>query len=202
MLGREIFTKRRASSTPPECNIPETCPSPTTLLTYPWDAGFTTSAASQFDTQGGGFGDFAQSYSKFSFTLGALITGVKWTMTIGPLGEAHVATFKVAFMADNAGVPGTQLQTQTFTQIQANETLLGTSGTTAAFSYSATLTTPFISDCATTFWLFVQANGVFPPQYGWSKSATASGVSYQVFFGTPADPGIRLAYDLLGCMGS
>lgn len=198
MFGREIFTKNQGAASG-GCNIPGSCPSPTTILTQAFDSTG-TGYISQFDPDV--LGDFSKAYDSFSFLHGALLTDVHWTGGyVLPRGEFTSTAFSVQFWADNAGQPAAvALQTESFTPLQANETLVGSFGGLSIYTYSVTLATPFPSDCATTYWLSVQSTLRLPDEWGWASAG--AGTAWQVQFGVGASIPNNLAFDLTGCLGT
>ena len=179
--------------------IPSTCPSPTTILTQAFDntgAGY----ISQFDTAGGGLGDFSKSYENFSFVHGALVTDVHWTGGIQtPGGEDAVTGWTIQFWTDNAGQPGTLIQGQDFLAAAVTAVHIGVVGPIDAFAYSVNVT-QFIADAGVTFWISIQAQLRLPEEWFWATAG--AGTCWQVLFGAGASQPNNLALDLTGCLGS
>ncbi len=136
-----------------------------TLYSQPWD-GTGNGYASQNDTNGGGFGNFATTYDNFTLGSAATVTGVSW---VGEYSDntGPSTSFTVDFYANASGLPGAMLSTETIALSQAHQTLLGNAGGFAVFSYSATLSSPFSAVAGTEYWLSVVSNMGFPPQWYW-----------------------------------
>lgn len=152
--------------------------------------------ASQNDTKPGGSGNFATTYDNFSFGSDASITGVSWTGGyFNPPNSGPISGFTIQFYADNAGIPGASLASETIAG-NANETLVGTIGSALVETYSASLPTAFAAAGGTTYWMSIVADLSFPPEWGWATSA--GGSAYQVF-GTNHGPfASNLAFTLTG----
>lgn len=147
--------------------------------------------ASQNDT--GGNGDFAKVFDNFSLTARTLVTDVHWVGGyFNPTSQAPINSFLVQIWSDAAG-PGTVLLADSQAGV-ANETLI--SGST--FSYDFDLTTAFVAEANTTYWLSIQPTLLFPPQWGWVAGTGGDGVAYQDFFGTRTQQPLDLAFSLTG----
>ncbi len=147
--------------------------------------------ASQNDT--GGNGDFAKVFDNFSLTARTLVTDVHWVGGyFNPTSQAPINSFLVQIWSDAAG-PGTVLLADSQAGV-ANETLI--SGST--YSYDFDLTTAFVAEANTTYWLSIQPTLLFPPQWGWVAGTGGDGVAYQDFFGTRTQQPLDLAFSLTG----
>jgi len=58
------------------------------------------------------------------------------------------------------------------------------------------LTTPFLAQAGTTYWLSVQATMPFPPQWGWAGGTGGDGIAYQDFLGSRSQLPTDLAFRL------
>ena len=76
----------------------------------------------------------------------------------------------------------------------ANETLI--SGT--VYRYDIDLTTAFVAEANTTYWLSIQPTLLFPPQWGWAAGTGGDGVAYQDLFNTRTQQALDLAFSLTG----
>jgi hypothetical protein len=152
--------------------------------------------ASQNDTNSGGLGNFATVYDNFTLGSTSSINMVKWTggyFNPGPPGA--ITAFDVDFWADSGGAPGASLAS-TVVAGNANETFLGSD----TYSYSLNLGTPFTALAGTQYWLSVEPDMGFPPQWGWATStgSPGDGTAYQDFIGTGSQPGTDFAFSLSG----
>ena len=147
--------------------------------------------ASQNDT--GGNGDFAKVFDNFSLTARTLVTDVHWVGGyFNPTSQAPINSFLVQIWSDAVG-PGTALLAASQAGV-ANETLI--SGST--YSYDIDLSTAFVAEANTTYWLSIQPTLLFPPQWGWVAGTGGDGVAYQDFFGTRTQQPLDLAFSLTG----
>lgn len=116
-------------------------------------------------------GNTFNAYDDFKLTTATTITGLSWVGSMfGPSEPLQpINGFKLTFLSDNAGAPGASLFSQTIAGT-ANETFLGNLvGGFPAFSYQATLSTPFAVAAGTTYWLSIQAQvGKELPFWGWA----------------------------------
>lgn len=158
------------------------------LFSQAYDGGI-EATASQNDV--GNFGNFATSYDTFSLNSAATVTGVSVTgLYFNPGPPGAITGFTLGFYADNAGTPGSQLQ---------SVYIAGNGGETAdgsAFDYS--FATNFSAQAGTTYWLSVVPDMVFPPQWGWSTATSGPGDGYQAFFGNGGTTGNNYAFTLTG----
>jgi hypothetical protein len=110
-----------------------------------------------------------------------LVTDVHWTGTYWNPGVGQPSGFNVMFFANNGGVPtGGGQQDPTGTAILNQFVPLGATNQTATgnvneFRYNTKLQVPFLADRNTTYWLSVQSQMNFPPQWGWNFTATQKG---------------------------
>jgi hypothetical protein len=163
------------------------------LYTQPYD-GSGSLCASQNDT--GGSGNFATVYDNFTLGGNSIINEVAWTggyFNPGPPG--NITQFTVTFWADNAGQPGGSLKSSAIAG-NAGETVSGN-----AYTYDMTLTQPFAAAAGTQYWLSVEPDMGFPPQWGWATSAVGDSVSYQDFLGGRTQNGFDMAFTLSGTSG-
>lgn len=158
----------------------------------PWLGAGTAAYASQFDT--GTNGDFAKVYDDFTLAAATTITDVHWTgQYFGGTRGNGANSFLIQFWS-NAGGPGTLLYSATIAAGAANETLLSGND----YSYDADLTTAFVAQAGTTYWVSIQATMLFPPQWGWSEGTGGNGVAFQDFFGSRSRLPLDLAFSLTG----
>ena len=147
--------------------------------------------ASQNDP--GGNGDFAKVFDNFTLVAKTSITDVHWVgQYFNPANQGPITSFLVQIWSD-AGGPGAALLADSQAGV-ASETLIG--GTT--YSYGIDLTTAFVAEANTTYWLSIQPTLVFPPQWGWQAGTGGDGVSYQDLFGGRTRQATDLAFSLTG----
>ena len=146
-------------------------------------AGTENLFASQNDTAGGGFGNFATVYDNFTLSATASVTDVHWTGGYFSGSQSPIAGFTIQFWSDNAGTPGSSLFS-TFIGGTANETLLGNFGGLNVFTYSVNLASAFQAQAGTEYWLSIVPDLVFPPQWGWAESLDGDGAGVQDFGGS------------------
>jgi hypothetical protein len=169
--------------------------SATAIYSQPWDGG-STLYASQNDTAAGGYGEFAAVYDNFMLTGPTSISEVSWTGGyFNPASQGTITQWDVSFYSDNAGAPGTLLNSYI---------ILGTGGETsigsAIFTYDVSLpsATGFHAAGGVTYWLSVVPDTAFPPQWGWATGTGGDGAAYQVFFGTGGPLQADMAFALNG----
>lgn len=131
---------------------------------------------------------FATTYDNFTLPGSASVTGLTWVGEFfNPSTHAPITSFTISFYGDNAGVPGTQLFTDTIAG-DANETYIGlgenNDGLDPGYSYSTDLDSAFSVDAGTTYWLSIVPDLSFPPQWAWDSGSGGDGLSYQIFEGT------------------
>lgn len=155
------------------------------------------SDASQNDTAPFGFGNYATSYDDFSLASATPITGVTWVGDYFSGNPATITAFTVNFYGDAAGIPGSLLQTSSISG-NANETPLGldTFGN-SAFSYAATLPTPFAAAAGTRYWMSVVPDLAYPPSWGWEIGTGGDGAAQQRYNGTMSSLSNDLAFSLV-----
>lgn len=154
-------------------------------------------AGSQFASQNdpGGNGDFAKVFDNFTLNAKTLITDVHWVGGyFNPTVQAPISSFLVQIWSD-AGGPGAALLADSQGGV-ANETLVP--ATTATYTYSIDLTTAFVAEANTTYWLSIQPTLVFPPQWGWAAGSGGDSVAYQDIFGGRNLQRLDLAFSLTG----
>lgn len=165
------------------------------VLVYQQSPDYQGLYASQNDTSTGGLGNFATSYDNFTLGTASTINQVTWVggyynpQSLGPISQ-----WTVSFYANNGGQPGTLLQAFTIAG-NGGETFLQNDvvgdpnyGYTAAVSFSVA--------AGTTYWLSVEPNLAFPPQWGWGSSSTGDGISYTNYFGALSSNPTDLAFAL------
>jgi hypothetical protein len=141
--------------------------------------------ASQIDTNPGGLGAFTTDYDDFTLPTTDSINAIAWSgEDFNPSTHATISAFTISFYANNSGVPGTMLYTETIPG-DANETSLGTSdNNNPSFNYFTDLNTPFMATSGTPYWLSIVANAPLFPQWSWESGSGGNGTSYQIFEGT------------------
>ena len=161
------------------------------LYTQPYD-GTSNSYASQNDTTGGGFGNFATVYDNFNLASSSNITSIDFTGGyFNPGAPGNITKFTLTIYSDAAGVPGSALYTQVVNS-NGNELLLG--GNIDTYD----IATSFNAAAGTPYWLSVVPDLGFPPQWGWGTSASGSNAGYQCFFGSCGGTGTNFAFTLNG----
>jgi hypothetical protein len=136
--------------------------------------------ASQNDTSGG-HGNYATTYDNFALASSTSIGSLTWAGDFFNGSPAEISAFTVSFYADNAGVPGSPLQTASIlgkaNEIADGNDLLGD----PVFNYSAALPTAFAANGGTTYWMSIVANVGYPPQWLWENATGGDGRAYQTF---------------------
>ena len=143
---------------------------------------------------------FATDYDDFTLAQTGTITGVDWTGEFfHPPTTATIDSFTISFYGDNAGIPGTQLFTDTIPG-DANAVSLGPGDNNdqPGYSYSTNLDSPFVADAGTKYWMSIAANFPLGPQWAWDSGTGGDGVSYQVFLGTGIPRTTDDAFTLIG----
>jgi len=152
--------------------------------------------ASQNDNGSPGLGNFATAYDNFTLTQTTTISDVHWQggyfdPPVQGTGPDAITAFTLTFYADAAGQPGTVLLSQTIPG-NANETFVGTepaigNGGNLVYNYSTNLTTPFVANGGTPYWLSIVPNLTFETstsgQWGWHSGTGGDGSSQQDFLG-------------------
>jgi hypothetical protein len=158
-----------------------------------------TRASQQQPTPGLAF----QTFDSFLLAQDALITGISWqgsyfnTLISDPnfSPAANALGFTVALYMDNAGAPGTLLDSQTFSPSNAGQTFVGQQAFSptlglSIYNYSASLGAGFLASAGTTYWLSVYAHSPdaspTEAQWGWNGGSGGNGTSVQSVFGVPA----------------
>ena len=152
------------------------------VLVYAQNPNYQGLYASQNDTSTGGFGNFATTYDNFTLGATTAINQVQWVGGyFNPQSLGPITQWTVGFYANKGGQPGSLLQAfviagnggETFLQndVVGDPNYLYT----AAVSFSAAL--------GTTYWLSVEPDLAFPPQWGWGSSSQGNNNSYQDLFG-------------------
>lgn len=148
--------------------------------------------ASQNDT-GGGNGNFALVYDNFTLADDATITGVDWQgLFFNPYQQGNITGFTINFWADSSNNPGSLLSS-TFVAGNAGEALVG--GT--VYNYTAAIAN-FAATAGTQYWLSVQPDLTYPPQWGWAFATPVDNVSYQDFFGNRSLRQADMTFSLQG----
>ena len=161
------------------------------LFSQPWD-GTGSLYASQNDTNGGGFGNFATVYDNFTLGASATITSVDWVGGYYNGSPSAISGFTLSIWGDSGGQPGALLAT-TSAGGNAGETLV--SGN--IYSYSLGIA-GFAATGGSQYWLSIVPDIGFPPQWGWATSIAGDLVGYQDFFGTRSQVPTDFAFTLNG----
>jgi hypothetical protein len=153
--------------------------------------------SSQNDTTGGN-GNFATVYDDFTLGSSAMINNVQWVGEFfNPVEFGNITAFTVDFYANNGGIPGSLLSTN-YIAGDANETDIGNYNGFEAYSYSLDVTN-FAATAGTEYWMSIEPDLGFPPQWGWSTSSVGDGMGYQCFDGSCGTiGGVNLAFTLNG----
>ena len=165
------------------------------VLVYAQNPDFLALYASQNDTSVGGFGSFATTYDNFTLGSATAVNAVEWIGGyFNPQSPGTITAWTVNFYADVAGQPGAVLASfnfagnggETFLQLDA----LGD----PTYLYSASVL--FNAAAGTQYWLSVEPDLAFPPQWGWTTSSQGDGLAYQDFFGTRSALGADMSFAL------
>lgn len=163
-----------------------------TSILYQQVAGFP--GPSSFRTS---YGDPAQPYFRtfdnFTLSQTGLVTEITWQGSyqdfITPANNPatpNTISFALGFWADNAGVPGAPLLSQTIPIAAVSMTFVGLSPTnTNVFDYRVTLATPFLAAGGTQYWLSIFSNSSSTnPLWGWRSGSGGDGLTFQQNFST------------------
>ena len=151
--------------------------------------------SSQNDTNGGGFGNFATTYTSFFLSGTSTVDEVAWIGSYFNGSPATITGFTLNFYTNNAGTVGS-LASSVFVSGNAGETFLGADNVgDPTFLYDTLITPTTVG--AGTGWLSIVPDLGFPPQWGW-ETGVNPGVSYQDFFGTRSSNPTTESYALFG----
>jgi len=169
-----------------------------TIYSQPYD-GSGNLYASQNDTNPGGFGNFATAYDDFTLTGnpgGWQVTDIHWTGGyFNPGAPGNITNFTLDFYFNNGGIPGGLVPGGSFTTgNNANESCSGNICTYSAVLAGGGLTL----QNGVNYWLSIEPDMGFPPQWGWATSGVGNDGGYQCFFGTCSGLGVNFAFDLTG----
>ena len=166
-----------------------------TLFSQPYDGG-SNLIASQNDTSGGQ-GNFATTYDHFTLSVHSDVEDVEWTGGyFNPPNQGQITAWTVNFYANNAGAPGGVLSSQYFTNNGGETFLTVSGGGFPIYTYSETFAS--IDMAAGTYFVSVEPDLGFPPQWGWATGTGGDGGAYQTFFGTTSPIGVSMAFDITG----
>jgi hypothetical protein len=142
-------------------------------------------------------GLFARTYDNFTLGADGLVGALSWqgiyVDTSDPAANPatpNTTSFELSFWSDSAGQPGTLLSSTTISLVQANPSSLGLYGfdfpsgvvPVPAFSYTATLDTPFAALAGQTYWLSILANAPSnSPTWAWTSGVGGDDLSIQDF---------------------
>jgi hypothetical protein len=151
--------------------------------------------ASQNDTDF--YGSFSTAYDDFTLNTTSLVTTVGWSGGFfnGP-NPGNITAFNIGFYLDSGAAPGALVAL--FPQsITGNGNATGPNGDDS-YNYAIDLNIPFVAQAGTKYWVSIQADLAYPPQWGWAEGTGGNGIGHQVFFGNP-QAGIRdMAFSLSG----
>ena len=168
------------------------CGVPNQIACQAWDGG-SNLFGSQNDTVSG-FGNFATTYTQFSFTQTWDVESFHWVGGyFNPPAQGPITAWTLQFYNDNAGVPGNPIAIGDFPGT-GNETFIGDVNGFPIYSYS--LSFGSFDMAAGTYWASVVPDLGFPPQWGWATATGGNG--YQCFFGTCGLTGVGFAYAIDG----
>ena len=132
-------------------------------------------------------------YDNFTLGTASTVTGVDWVGGyFNPPTQGPITAFTISFYADSGGAPG-GLLASTSVSGTANETLI----TGPNYSYTTAIT-PFMAAAGTEYWMSIEPDLGFPPQWGWASGTGGDGIAYQDFFGSRSQLGTDLAFGLQG----
>ena len=163
------------------------------VLVYAQSPNFQVLYASQNDT--GGFGNFATSYDNFTLGSATAINQVQWVggyfnpQQLGPISQ-----WTVSFYSNDGGQPGGLLASFVI-GTNGGETFLQNDNLGDP-NYQYTAAVSFSAAAGTEYWLSVEPDLAFPPQWGWGTSSQGDGVSYQDYFGVRSSSPTDLAFSL------
>lgn len=164
------------------------------LYTQPW-SGTDLGYASQYDTATNGLGSFALAYDNFTLASSGTIGTVCWTgMFLNPPGNGTISSFVITFYNDNAGTVGTQAG-QTTVVGNAGQTFNSTVGGVKVYDYQASVNS-FAATAGTQYWLSIQAQMDYPPQWFWAEGTGGDGASLLDFYGSRLENSTDLAFTL------
>ena len=147
------------------------------------------------------YGDISQSgyrsFDNFTVSASGYVETVSWrgfylgNVQPAPAPTPDVNDWEIAFYADNAGVPGTQLFFESFAAADVAETLQGTTVFNAGgafninlYRYSVSLTNPFAFNGSTQYWISIMSRSdVSNPEFALLGATGGDDASYQQFLG-------------------
>lgn len=167
------------------------------IVCQPWDGG-SNLAASQNDTNLGGFGNFATVFQQFTLPRTASDWDLESFHWVGgyfnPAVQGPITAWTLTFYLDNGGIPGAPIAAGSFPG-NGGETFVGNVNGFPIYVYW--LYFQSFDVLPGTYWASVVPDLGFPPQWGW---ATSSGTDpgYQCFFGSCGLTGVGFAYAVDG----
>ncbi len=130
------------------------------------------------------FGNYSTIYDDFTLASTTSIGNVTWAGDYFNGSPNTITAFTLKFYADNAGQPGSLLNTTSITG-NANETAAGADLVPLPFyTYSAPLATSFNAAGGTKYWMSIVADLVYTPQWEWETATGGNASAYQVFNGS------------------
>lgn len=134
-----------------------------------------------------------RAYDNFTVAGGGTVLRVTWSgLWFGdtlpaPAPDPDVLNWDIAFHASSGGAPGAQLSLQNYAAAQVGSTFLGNGVLTAGnqynvsyYEYTIELTTPFVVQAGTEYWLSVMAHSdAFNPAFAWRAGVGGDDASYQ-----------------------
>jgi len=162
------------------------------ITCQPWDGG-SNLIASQNDTVNG-FGNFATTYTQFSFTQTWDVESFHWVGGyFNPAVQGPITAWTLEFYNDNAGIPGNPIAIGSFPG-NGGETFIGNVNGFPIYVYW--LYFQSFNMGPGTYWASVVPDLGFPPQWGWATATGGNG--YQCFFGSCGPTSIGMAYAIDG----
>jgi hypothetical protein len=141
------------------------------------------------DASGSGY----RSWDNFSLSQPARIGGVNWqgfyldsvTPETDPVPDT--TSWEFSFWSNAGGQPGVLLQSQTLPAASVQSTVVGSTTfdlppaiPVTLLGFEAALTTPFLADPGTTYWLSVSSNSpTSNPLWSWFQGAGGDGITIQ-----------------------
>jgi len=143
------------------------------------------------------FGNYSTVYDNFHLSSTANIGRVTWAGDYFIGTPSTITAFTLKFYGDNAGQPGSLLQTASIAG-NASETAAGTDTVPLPFfTYSAALPTAFAASGQTQYWMSIVADLIYPPQWEWETATGGDHAAYQLFNGVASTPSNDFTFSLV-----
>lgn len=140
-----------------------------------------------------------RSFENFTIASGGTVQRITWSgLWFGDLQPApppapDALSWDIVFYASTGTAPGAQLSLQNFAAAQVTSTFLGngvlslganTNYNASFYEYSIDITTPFVAQAGTEYWLSVMSQSTqLNPSFAWSGATGGDGSSYQQLLG-------------------